>query len=427
MDKKFFDIHFHAFTLSHPDITAFLNRVNLNKITLPIAGFLGGILSLVTDVDDRIRNLLSMMENDLGNFFLYLEYYLRNSTTERSLSQITDYNKIILTPLMVDFGYNAPTNRKILYSLPPQKPVINQVADLFQGIQKYYNYDISITKNASKQIEIDYLPTTKEKKLFEIYPFVGINPRLYRDEEHLSKFLNKYFSEYASPASAPKQLYNKYYEKFGLFNGDVYDKSFNFNFIFSGIKLYPPLDFDPWPTYDAESRKVRFLYNFCQERNIPITVHCSDGGFQVIEKNRAWSYTSISRWTSVLQSYPNLKINFAHFGSQANNKSKQVYGNWRDGILSLIESGDYPNVYTDFSCLAMKPSFYRELKKIADYQSDKFSDHLLFGSDFMINLLWSHSYNEYLKYFFQSKEISAIRDRLCVDNPSRFIFGGAIG
>ena len=33
MDKKYFyDAHIHAFNLSHPNLTAFLNRVDINKI-----------------------------------------------------------------------------------------------------------------------------------------------------------------------------------------------------------------------------------------------------------------------------------------------------------------------------------------------------------------------------------------------------------
>ena len=50
--------------------------------------------------------------------------------------------------------------------------------------------------------------------------------------------------------------------------------------------------------------------------------------------------------------------------------------------------------------------------------------NILFGSDYVINLIWSGSYNEYLYNFIQT---SCLDDRqkelMCEINPMRFLFG----
>jgi hypothetical protein len=41
----------------------------------------------------------------------------------------------------------------------------------------------------------------------------------------------------------------------------------DFNYIFAGIKLYPPLGYDPWPAKNEEREKVKLLYHKCLEKN----------------------------------------------------------------------------------------------------------------------------------------------------------------
>jgi hypothetical protein len=48
----------------------------------------------------------------------------------------------------------------------------------------------------------------------------------------------------------------------------------------------------------------------------------------------------------------------------------------------------------------------------------------LFGSDFVINLIWSHSYNEYLNNFIRTPLLDERKKELmAVTNPERFLFG----
>ncbi len=48
------------------------------------------------------------------------------------------YNKMIITPLMMDYGYKElEAYKDIHYSIPPRKPIREQVDDLFTGIKIY--------------------------------------------------------------------------------------------------------------------------------------------------------------------------------------------------------------------------------------------------------------------------------------------------
>jgi hypothetical protein len=50
--------------------------------------------------------------------------------------------------------------------------------------------------------------------------------------------------------------------------------------------------------------------------------------------------------------------------------------------------------------------------------------NILFGSDFVINLIWSNSYNEYLNNFIQSPYLDNRQKELISEiNPERFLFG----
>ena len=191
------------------------------------------------------------------------------------------------------------------------------------------------------------------------------------------------------------------------------------NHAFAGIKLYPPLGFDPWPEKNtAELDKVRFLYNYCVENEIPITTHCSDGGYVTDPQHDV--YTDPTQWAKVLQEFSTLKLNFAHFGSQKHSQA------WRDEITNIIDT--YPNVYTDFAYNGVDDSFYLDMmeyfgKQTKDKQ-EKLKNRILFGSDYLINLLDIDSYDKYLQKFSATKTIDGnYKNLFCSENPEKFLFG----
>ena len=278
-ERKFYDIHTHAMNLSHPYLLPFVQRLKIDQLLmlsslLSILWVLGRpITKLVIEQKlNRVKNLLSVMENDIGSFFLLMEQYLKDDENlwgkGRGLNiGGNSYQKFVLAPLMIDFGYKGIKDPAIYYNRPAQKPIVEQVIDVFNGIKKY--------RRASQD------------EIFEIYPFLGLNTANY-DMGRLEKMLDKYFADYEG---SPEALLSN----MGKFDGDIEHIGSNF---FAGIKVYPPLGFDPWPDkvkHRAEFDKVCYLYRYCCKKGIPITAHGSEGGFVVVPKKRQREYTSISR------------------------------------------------------------------------------------------------------------------------------------
>lgn len=470
--NKFYDIHYHALDLSHANITAFLSRIleekkiKLDKLekngtvlyflgymfkNLPL--YIGRVLikfpcyiynrirSIFAERSkgskvsvNKIRNLLSFMESSIEYDFLIVEYFLKNSNpivsdnNEFSFNN-EKFNKIVLCPLIIDFGYKNIDDKNLFYNIPPQKPITSQIKDLFNAISTYYTKSLTICKSSTpmKKFEVNDIQTDKGERLFEIYPFMGINTKNY-EYTKVKEMLDKYFANFRKEDTIEERR-NKLYAQMGEFDGDL-DNTEKCAGIFAGIKLYPPLGFDPWPknctecaknkaigkTCECEKAKVRLLYKTCVEKNIPIITHCSTGGF-VADKNSLNLSDPQKKWAIVLEEYPELKIDFAHFGSGDQD--------WRQSIIKYLIRPD-SKIYTDFSCSTENDRFYKELGDLLAKSPDRdlLSDKILFGSDFMINLMWMDSYNEYLKYFTDTNHLdSKLKIKFCQTNSEKFLFG----
>lgn len=407
--KYFYDIHCHAMNLSHPNIYAMVKRkwtlaLLMSPLALPAQIFF-------KEKVKRASNLLSVMENDVTDFFLIMEYFLKKSGQELRIGN-TAFNKIVLTPLLMDFGCKDMKN-DTFYNLAPQKPIAEQVVDVFNGIKDYCRYKL-VVKNGG----LGYDDDKKEKKLFEIYPFLGINTKNYELQD-VDALFDKYFKEY-------KHDQQSLYDRMGTFEGDIDDMKSNY---FAGVKVYPPLGFDPWPVSNTEELdKVKCLYRHCCEKNVPITTHCSDGGFSIVDA--AKEFTSPAKWRTVLskKEFGGLRLNFAHFGRQGNKWYGAGNRDWENMIIELILSGG-KNVYVDFSYRGCEDGYYNDLKELIDKRAGKdrelLKQRILFGSDFMINLLDSDSYNEYLTAFLGKGNPLGEEDRVrfCSANPEKFLFG----
>ena len=406
----------------------------------------------------RTVNTLSILENDLGRQFRYLELdYMslnpvlfkkiqdlpENSSTDninKAVKKLWEceeinksfninqkpYKKVIVTPLIMDFNYrnyDRDFKKEIHYFLRPRKMVVDQTLDLFKGIFDYYE--------------------NSKYKLLEIFPFLGINTQNYftgKEPDYdggklLSDVLNKYFSGFKKTDTAEKRYKNLNNSRKKFIKAGNYAN--NDSFYFAGIKLYPPLGFDPWPDKTNnyfEYKKVKMLYKYCIEKNIPITVHCSDGGFQVDKRKIALENTSPEKWIQVLKKYKDLKINFAHFGIQER-EFRNKWGNWLKIILDILYNNfdDYKNVYVDLSCIGVNDREYWKLAKVISRYAEannidkeefykKLNKRLLFGTDFMVNLFGVRSYKKYLKIFSETKAFSN-KENFSTTNPEKFLFG----
>jgi len=443
--NTYYDIHFHAFNLSHPYLNAILNRFNISKSTAtslstilnPFVSFIAGITlflaSILTTIIfplrswlksklvkkvSRFNNLIAVMENDIGSFFLLMENCLREHGKLNNKGLLVGekrYAKIVLTPLMMDFGYKDIKNQNIHYNRPSAKPIKEQVIDVFNAIKKYRDFEYS------DEFE-EKFPSLKPEdngdstiRLFEIYPFLGINTKNY-EKEDIEKMLDKYFCEY-------KGSRQDLHDNMGKFDGNIDSIKSN---SFAGVKVYPPLDFDPWPeSCQKELDKVELLYSYCEKNGIPITAHGSEGGFVVVSKGRLKEITDIAKWDQVLGKYPKLKLNLAHFPI---NEKRFIFFDKTDRLEQIVNliSETRPNVYFDFSCRALDEKYYAKLKEYINNKPDRLQDELrkriLFGSDFPINLMSLDSYDEYLSVFSKSSSIHDFREQFCSINPHKFLF-----
>jgi hypothetical protein len=525
MKEYFFDIHCHVFNLSHPNLMLFIKRfLSEKKIRIGAIIFLAfmfafsmtgmvllitkspvvdrflfslililslvffvmlillvflSLLKLITGIPSirRILNLVSVMENNLGEFLILMEKDIIKSYNQGKLKN----KNAIITPLMMDFGYKWINDfPDIYYNRLSRKPITDQVIDLLNGIKDYksksisgnpvievypflgintqnYPWDNESKIKLRKNIDIDALKeklgndrvelmrsgtkgkylrftgmmTEAEKKLIlslirdknDVWQVESLYEELNKPDRRVTTIrilLDKYFKEFEK--ESPDLRHDKLFAKMGKFRGDLNNKNENFNYFFAGIKVYPPLGFDPWPEDPVELKKVKYLYDLCLEKNIPITSHCGGGGFQVIDNSRMNDFIYYN-WKKVLDDgkYGNLKINLAHFGGFKYNKAKFVF----DLILN------HENVFTDFSCQCIIKSDYKRLydliimlTKNNNEKKARLLSRINFGTDFVINLLMSNSYCEYLENFHDSVTFTSDeKDQFCRYNPGKFLFG----
>lgn len=505
--NTFYDIHMHAFNLSHPYFYAFLRRFKLlpeslletgfKIITLAITGIvlifgiligvitglvylLGGIgfvpavvisvmvcvlitvivllylrsnlglrrkiMRPLTGAWNKLTNLLSVFENDIGSFFLVIENCLRETTKNDwepplKANSLTihgkEYQRIVLTPLMMDFGQKGKdpeygllqdkrakgkksrdSDFSFHYDEMASKPVAEQVIDVFNAVRWYR--EATFARYSTKLSDVYAALTEGTERFMEIYPFMAVNPRNYKLAE-LEKMLKKYFP-------GDKISREELFKNLGSFKGDPEVIRGNF---FAGIKVYPPLGFDPWP--EGDQTKVEMLYEYCCQHHIPITTHGGSGGFAVIEdEKKLMEYTSIVKWQEVLKNFKELKLNIAHFPAEFRGQEGSVKSENRreyqrlKGIIRLIY--DYDNVYTDFSCRACTDEYYMHLENVLEQQGDenrvKLTKRILFGSDFAVNLGSIDSYNHYVHIFSKTEHLKPEeKHAICCQNPQEFLFG----
>lgn len=220
---------------------------------------------------------------------------------------------------------------------------------------------------------------------------------------------------------------------------------------FAGIKMYCPNGYSPLdPRLDS-------VYQYCLEKNIPITAHCSYGGFATLEnkvyvkgaiykdnkvqeydgdlaftktiiqlggvEERALTLNHPDLWNVVLNKYKGLKLNLAHMGVRGVDDPDEKY-EWSKLIAEMML--EHENLYTDFSCVKEKEiiSYLWELATNADQKCGfalNVTDRIMFGTDFWLNMLFTDM-KSYMKNFesaFAGSQQDLIRLRQL--NPKRFL------
>lgn len=186
---------------------------------------------------------------------------------------------------------------------------------------------------------------------------------------------------------------------------------------FHGIKLYTRLGYLP------SNKVLSELFEFCCGGDIPITSHCNIHGFP----GDTWEsplpmphpdFADPGDWEDILKKYPDLRINFAHFGGEDRPK-------WQNKIISFMDK--YPNVYADLAYYADDISL-QHVKALMEGGNKKINDRIMFGTDYTM-ILFNDQVNGSLTqssldaYFLRFKKILSEEqlDKISIDNPSRFL------
>ena len=411
--RYFADCHFHAMTMNHPNFAAFFAsfydsatgllaaNATQNYILTPqmLKGnnLLNTLENTLTAFERPIGETFAMMEDDLAGLFSsqdkeeygpLVPYIHMGKLSIRGM----DYDRMLMIPLVMDFSQDQNENNRLYYSLPALDKITQYADDTIQGMREYYS--------------------RHEDGLFEFYPFLGIDPKL-----HSQRFMEDLLEKYINTS----HLFHKPHE--------IPRKPFY------GIKIYPPLGFRPWPNDKEALEKHRYLYSFCEKNRVPIITHCDDQGFRGVSAEEAWKLTDPAGWRTVLENYPGLVIDFAHYGKQyayalRNNlqslsmrMKKMPDSPWFHTIISLMK--DFRGVYADVSFSGCSEEFYKELGNYLKEQDEDtralIRSRTLFGSDFSVNLLKIESYTQYYSIFENSVLSDDEIDRFASVNPIGFL------
>ncbi|OHD26552.1 MAG: hypothetical protein A2Y38_06910 [Spirochaetes bacterium GWB1_59_5] len=410
--KILFDVHCHTMSLARPAIGRFVDaflRGGLQSFFSQVAAP-GYILNSITrNGGETLRNLLAVVENDPAELFALIEDDLAgaflppNSTAQAVFGPSSpslfgeDWDAWLVCPLMMDFGARS-VGGLVYYSAPPKKTIDEAVREMLAGIS-------------------GYRAARPEGRLI-VRPFLGLDPGA-RGAAETERALYTYFSGFSR--RCPAQLSS--FKASSSWKGDpgrVPRGSF------AGIKLYPPLGFDPWPEDRDELDAARLMYDFCERRGIPLVVHCDDQGFRTIPLDQAMHLTDPERWLSVFKEFPDLIVDFAHFGERYLGRAN-ARGEWTKAIIGLMER--FSGVYADVAFNGCEAQYWttlsRFLEELGDASAGIVRSRLLFGTDFVINLMKTRSYRDYVSDFIDGSLDSELKRAMISDNPARFLFGDA--
>lgn len=437
MDQScFYDAHAHAISISHPNILDVVDRFpffggknrELFIKSLPPLSAPDVKTEILLDENNRvqvikekdsaeesilkkgarenIKNLLCVIQ---GNCDEILDAALRDLTgsipkagsKKPFLSKNgfdiagKHYDKFVFISLTMDFIHSKYDNPNSSYfNFVHSRDIMGQCEDLFQGIkfirQKYSDYPV------------------------EIYPFLGVNPCV-EGKEKMDLWMKKYFGDYSGKHSRLFQTYDS------LSDDRITFEDMGSDF-FAGIKLYPPLGFDPWPENKDDQSFLSDFYEKCEEKQIPITVHCSkSGGWRTLSEKQMKTFTDPKRWTTVLKLFPKLRVNFAHFGEGNWVRKHQIFmpWSWQNDILELMQK--YDNVYTDCAFNGVFDKTYKGYQRIFK-KFEVLQKKMLFGTDYLVNLAKIENYHRYFEYLEDGN--FDWKDEIGSKNPEKFLFPG---
>ena len=407
-EDLFFDNHLHFLTMSNICVSAYISYFVNNKfpeaaviassadyIYKDLIGDLDRTLAPLSIIEGDERRVIQILQDDFrGKFHEGPSLYSDGKITFGGHS----FKKIVLNPLLIDFDYPyAP--QKNSYKLVPRHPVDKQAAAIINAIKDYY--------------------TTDPNGLFLIRPYVGFHPGNYTFEE-VRQFMKRYFSNWSGKAADGLKTV-KQITSFKVTENCIYP-----NF-FGGIKFYPPLGFNGASQNRILQEKTDYIFDYCEKNGIPIITHCDDQGFRLLPIEKSLQFTSPENWEQVLKRFPNLYLDFAHFGKQyfrRNPLKAKLPGEWMEKIVELMLR--YPNVYTDVSFTGFESNFWGAISTLAYSHSAEEQSvirrKILFGTDWPLSLLKINTASNYIQRLDDLPLDQDFKYAIVNENPRNFGF-----
>ncbi len=224
---------------------------------------------------------------------------------------------------------------------------------------------------------------------------------------------------------------------------ELFVKAFK-EYNFFGVKIYPSLGYFP------SHPRLMNIYEICEQKNIPVTSHCSSGKTRASSKeidvlwidhedgkqvekhirkvfydHKADTYKDFFNgphlWLPVLKAFPRLRLNLAHFGGEGE-WEKQKKGKphtWIPTILDILKNPEYPNVYSDFSFTNSFKHYNHTMKdwmKTHSYVRER----VLHGTDYFLTATERPLEKTLKKFFnvFDQAEVSQMGNK----NAKKFLF-----
>lgn len=206
---------------------------------------------------------------------------------------------------------------------------------------------------------------------------------------------------------------------------------------FVGVKLYPPLGYKPIGNDDPKvENALTALYEYgCKNKNnpIPITAHCSwsAGGYSNERvpgtadiKTYYRSMGHPSHWRKVLEKFPALKLNLAHFGGlgewEALAINRKPREKWVDAIVDLLNQ--YDHVYTDLSFHGLPATkLADQYKKVLLEKIKDVERKVLFGSDWYMSRMQCTLADYWQGFEELFKDLPDLFDKMTGENAIAFL------
>ncbi|WP_354625270.1 amidohydrolase family protein [Psychromonas sp. MME2] len=197
-----------------------------------------------------------------------------------------------------------------------------------------------------------------------------------------------------------------------------------------GVKIYPPLGYRP-----DHPVLINDIYPYLMQMNLPLMAHCAKGdvyqGYRRFAKNRkaALEYMNPIHYIEILKKFKKLRICLAHFGSDSDWQSISTSSinpknpdHWHSIIKQMINSNQYPNLFTDisYSCSAKS----NNLNVLANMMEEEapINSRILFGTDFYIATSNKIKEND-ITTNIQDKLNPKHFDLITRKNPETYLYG----